>query len=409
VSDQRESTPEIGRALTAWLVDIAPDREPTDLLDRVLERTSSTRRRPSWWGPSRALGAWSLPPLVGGRAVALAGLVLLLAIAALFAIGVGSRPQLPLPLGRPGLIVVGRDGVLELLDSSGKSVRQVATGEMSGGAFWSRDGSLLAHADGSPTNPFLVISGADLVEHVRIRLPIGAVPAFSWSPDARRIAFATETDTSSQTFVVDVAPGAVPVPIGEIGLHGLRPAWSPDGEWIALRGGVEIDQQALYVVRPDGSGLRRVSQAARAVQPWCGFQWTPDGRSIVFETALNGVWIVDADGGHERVILGGSEQAFCPALSHDGKRVAMVVQGPTGLHLTLMALDGSARVQPPAPLAGNGVNLWSPDDRLVAMNGRDLTGGRQPRAFIDPSGIAPARTFYVNGDAELIDWQRLSP
>ena len=88
------------------------------------------------------------------------------------------------------------------------------------------------------------------------------------------IAFDAETDTGSQAFVVDVAPGAVPAPIGDIALHGLRPAWSPDGEWLALRGGVEIDQQALYVMQPNGSGLRRISEAARAVQPWCGLSIT---------------------------------------------------------------------------------------------------------------------------------------
>ena len=58
---------------------------------------------------------------------------------------------------------------------------------------------------------------------------------------------------------------------------------------------------------------------------------------------------------------------------------------------------------------------YSARDRLIAAGwttsfvSEVATGGPQPRAFIDPSGVAPARIFHVDGDAEVVDWQRLSP
>jgi len=38
------------------------------------------------------------------------------------------------------------------------------------------------------------------------------------------------------------------------------PVWSPDGRWIAFRSDRD-GTWAIYVVRPDGSGLRRVTDA----------------------------------------------------------------------------------------------------------------------------------------------------
>jgi hypothetical protein len=42
------------------------------------------------------------------------------------------------------------------------------------------------------------------------------------------------------------------------------------------------------------------------------------------------------------------------------------------------------------------------------MNGRVLDGGPSPRVFLDPDGVAPAKTFYAD-DAQIVDWQRLAP
>lgn len=43
---------------------------------------------------------------------------------------------------------------------------------------------------------------------------------------------------------------------------GTDPVWSPDGRWIAL-----IRAGDLYVVRADGSGLRRVAQRRPEPEP----------------------------------------------------------------------------------------------------------------------------------------------
>ncbi len=71
----------------------------------------------------------------------------------------------------------------------------------------------------------------------------------------------------------------------------FRPSWSPDGKWIAFTsdrdtkrarwdGGWELVQStALYIVRADGSSLRRLTEpGGYAGSP----RWSPDGRRILF-------------------------------------------------------------------------------------------------------------------------------
>src|SRR5207302_857822 len=70
-----------------------------------------------------------------------------------------------------------------------------------------------------------------------------------------------------------------------------NPVWSPRGDLIAFMRG-----SSLFVVRPDGHGLRRLAEADVV-----GGGWSPDGK-----------WLVFADGGsdsdHERLFIVGSDE-----------------------------------------------------------------------------------------------------
>jgi Tol biopolymer transport system component len=98
------------------------------------------------------------------------------------------------------------------------------------------------------------------------------------SPDGTRLAFFTSDPMGRAQIVVRELGSGVQTLVAQ---DGISPRWSPDGEWIAYANVERFgDAAGIYVVRSDGSGLRRITPLRRnyvAGQP----DWSPDGRWIV--------------------------------------------------------------------------------------------------------------------------------
>jgi dipeptidyl aminopeptidase/acylaminoacyl peptidase len=141
----------------------------------------------------------------------------------------------------------------------------------------------------------------------------------AWSPDGSRIAFIRthgEGDVDKQPsydlFVIESKPGAqarqlTKTPAEELG----RPAWSPDGKFIAYLLGDELKyyayDQAQLMVIPSGGG--EPTPLTRALdRPVSSAHWSPDGSSLYFtivDDRSEHVGRVPATGGAvERVLTG---------------------------------------------------------------------------------------------------------
>jgi dipeptidyl aminopeptidase/acylaminoacyl peptidase len=113
----------------------------------------------------------------------------------------------------------------------------------------------------------------------------------AWSPDGTRIAFVSDRNAdpdrtnNTDVYVIDAKAGATPVQLTTFpGPDGGRPAWSPDGKWIAFTQGDEprfyaYSRNRLAIV-PAGRGPSRVLTEAldRAVE---SPRFTKDGRGIL--------------------------------------------------------------------------------------------------------------------------------
>ena len=123
------------------------------------------------------------------------------------------------------------------------------------------------------------------------------------SPDGRQLAFVSTRGATHKTniWVLDLVSknahnvtGASDVQVTNGKPDGFfRPSWSPDGQWIAFSsdrltdwvghengaGAGHRQSLSVYIIRPDGTGLRRLTQGnVSAGTP----QWSTDGKRVLF-------------------------------------------------------------------------------------------------------------------------------
>ena len=112
-----------------------------------------------------------------------------------------------------------------------------------------------------------------------------------YSPDGRWIVFTQvihESEDPNHLFVIS-ANGGSAHRLTPPGLDSDNPDWSPDGGWIIFTGhpqvpGVEFTAN-IYVIHPDGSGMRRLTHS-KAGEGFDFFaSWSPNGARIVFNHA----------------------------------------------------------------------------------------------------------------------------
>jgi TolB protein len=113
----------------------------------------------------------------------------------------------------------------------------------------------------------------------------------AFSPDEKRIVFVSSRATGrANLWIMDIATHQATRLTRNKDGGDFRPSWSPNGKWIAFssdrgsslpraKGGWEILQvTSIYLIRPDGSGLKRLTKSGG----FCGSpKWTPDSKSVV--------------------------------------------------------------------------------------------------------------------------------
>ena len=197
-------------------------------------------------------------------------------------------------------------------------------------------------------------------------------PAFddqaALSPDAGTLAFvSTRGNGHANIWLLEIASKKLRnLTNGSSG--NFRPSWSPDGKWIAFSSDRDSDpgtipfhwehmqSLGIYVVRPDGSGLRRLTRTGGvAGSP----TWSADGKKILYyETDELGAYMaknaqsridivsIDVATGKKTGYTASNETKFAPQWLPDG-RISYVVRSN--------AADAE------------GLRVWYPDRRVVAI------------------------------------------
>ncbi|MDQ4005050.1 MAG: hypothetical protein M3135_01960 [Actinomycetota bacterium] len=155
------------------------------------------------------------------------------------------------------------NGIYSVRASDGGGLTRILRGPVSPPRY-SPDGTRLSFFDTkegvSPSGSgALFVMRTDGTGLVRITPWGSAFPDHAWSPDGSRIVF--QRPYGQMYLVHPDGSGLHRVPL-ELppGTGALNPSWSPDGMWIVFSL-QRSDEAEIHMARPDGSGLRKVTEA----------------------------------------------------------------------------------------------------------------------------------------------------
>ena len=168
------------------------------------------------------------------------------------------------------------------------------------------------------------------------------VPAHTWSPDGRFLAYASKPDGDWRIYVMDTRTKERRR-LTDLDRTEWSPSWSPDGKWIAFVSG---DDNDIYKTDVNGARLVQLTDLGGNGRP----AWSPDGKQIAFVSANDregkkaGLYVMNANGKRlrwrpeaNRGILG-KECVWSP----DGKQIAfsLYILRAEREHLCVIDVDG---------------------------------------------------------------------
>jgi Tol biopolymer transport system component len=290
--------------------------------------------------------------VIRGRTLALGAAVVVALIAALGATAT--------PPGRNGLIVYGQElrpehYQLFTIRPDGSGAKQITHVVSAANPDWSPNGkTIVAEVEAKNGAGITLLSPTGSV--IRNLTPKGYQGQPSFSTDGKWIVYERDIAPGNNGVWLMRSNGTAlrrvtrnPFGAGECGCD-TDPNFSPNGKLITfVRIKKDGQQQALFRVRRDGSGLRQLTPYSWNVA--VKHDWSPDGKLIVLTTNADYVRpnesanliTIRPDGSGKRDLTGftgRTENAFAGSFSPDGEQIVFRIESGDTYNLAVIDRDG---------------------------------------------------------------------
>ena len=217
------------------------------------------------------------------------------------------------------------------------------------------------------------------------------------APDGRRVAGVIADGGGADVWVADLRSGGMTRLT--YGGFNVSPAWSPDGARIVFATRTTGPYTLASRTADGREPARRIASGPAHAFP---ASVAADGRIAITTVANNGhtaVAIVPASGGAPQVLEAGPFDERGPAMSPDGRWVALESDESGRTEILARTIDGSARI--PITNGGGAHPRWSADGRSIYF----VSDGKVLRAAIDLASrtVQARETMLDRSAARILD------
>jgi hypothetical protein len=261
-----------------------------------------------------------------------------------------SKPSAPRATNLRGKILFIREGgkygevTVFTAAANGTHVRQLS--DFGGEPRFSPDGTKVMMAGPAPEDQRItagiVHSDGSHLQTIPLRDPSLNLGAGAWAPDGKQMALEGWDDSNPDrngVYIVGVPDGRGLARLTKHPDHDIPMDFSPDGSQIVfLRAEPDTDPVtgSLYVVNVDGTGLHRITPPG--IDVGATARWSPDGKEIVFAGSpiepQGSIRVVRPDGSGLRKVFedpkGGT--AAAPTWSPNGHKIMFALIKKSALH-----------------------------------------------------------------------------
>ncbi len=190
---------------------------------------------------------------------------------------------------------------------------------------WSPDGRYLAFLRRSASENGIFIVPALGGAERKVGKTEPELSRLAWSPDGQFLAIVDRTspDERQSIFLLSVENGEKQRLTSPPELSADNsPVFSPDGKYLAFIRSGSLSSEDVYLISIEGGKLRRITADDKRVH---SLTWTADSREIVFSSNRGGgfsLWRVAVPGGTPEWVAAIGQNAYSPAISRQGNRLA---------------------------------------------------------------------------------------